>query len=106
MIDLCAIPTGHTYLVDCTHCGPLGTVDRVLLHTYAYQHMTEHGIEMPTEPCCDCGYNYAHITGHPGDRATCTDCDWTADGIFADHMAHHHHLDTRHTWDLVMGDKR
>lgn len=103
MIDLTCAADGHGYLVDCNECGPLGHVDRTLIHTYAYLHLTYHGIDMPHEPTCACGYNYAHVTGHPDDHATCNECDWHARGIFADHQAVHHHLDTSHTWALMMG---
>lgn len=106
MIDLTAIPTGHGYLVDCTECGPLGIVDRVILNTYAYQHLASHGVDVPTdEPTCECGYNYLHPTGDPGDTVRCLDCTWVGAGAFADHAAHHHYLDTSHTWELTMGTK-
>lgn len=107
MIDMKCVPTDdHQYLIDCTECGALGFVERVLVHTYARAHLESHGVDMADEPCCECGYNLLHPTGHPQDRATCQQCGSAWAGEYADHQAHHHWIETQHIWSLEMGDKR
>ena len=104
-MNLTAVPDGHTYLLDCDERGPLGVVDRTVLHHAAYLHLLDHGIEAPMTPNCECGYDYARVTGHLKDHATCTTCTWESYGLFADHQAHHHYLTTQHPWALKMGDR-
>lgn len=105
-MNITAVPDGtHTYLMDCDECGPLGVVDRAVLHHTAHTHLHAHGIETPPMTECSCGYDYDRITGHPQDTATCTRCTWTMHGKYADHSGHHHYLDTGHIWDLAMGNK-
>lgn len=104
VITLAAVPEGHGYLVDCSECGPLGIIEGHLLPGYANDHLTAHGLAMPISgPICTCGYDYANTTGHAKDLAACTDCTWSSAGIFADHLAHHHHLETKHIWVLTIG---
>lgn len=101
-MNITATPTGDTMLIDCDECGPLGAVDHRHTHQTITGHLSTHGIDTPPEVCA-CGYNWAQVTGHPHDEARCNDCDWNTYGMFADHAAVHHHLDTRHTWALTMG---
>ena len=108
-MNLRAIPLdddNHQFWLDCDECGPVAIVDRIAVHGVATLHMASHGIETPPMVQCGCGYDYCQITGHDHDRAYCTQCDWQAYGMFADHQGHHHHLDTGHVWQITMGDKR
>jgi len=107
-VDVRAIPlTPTTYWLDCNHCGPLEVVTNQLMKTVAYAHLRSHGLDtpeeepMPTVPCT-CGYDYAQPTGADTDKAHCTECSWTAHGMAADHLGHHHYLDTQHPWRLVV----
>lgn len=105
-MNLIAIPDGdHAFLMDCDECGPLGVVEQAVLHHAAYLHLLDHGIEPMIPNQCTCGYDYDHTTGHAKDHATCTRCEWTMSGLYADHSGHHHYLDTGHTWHLTMGQK-
>jgi len=104
-MNITAVPTDNLMLIDCDECGPIGAVEPKDTHVAITGHMTVHGITAPPE-ICGCGYDWSQITGHPGDIARCLTCEWTAYGMFADHRASHHYLDTRHPWGLTMGDTR
>jgi hypothetical protein len=83
-MNICAVPDGdHSYLIDCDACGPLGVVERTSLHHAVGLHLLDHGIEPPLTNHCDCGYDYARVTGHRLDHATCNNCDWECYGMFA-----------------------
>jgi hypothetical protein len=101
-VNITATPAQDNMLIDCDECGPLGVVTPLEVHPVITGHLAAHGIDTPTE-VCDCGYDWANVTGHPHDQARCNDCDWSTYGLFADHQAAHHHLETRHTWALTMG---
>jgi hypothetical protein len=48
-ITLIAIPTDDTLTLECSDCGPLGTVTEPDLHDTAILHMAEHGIHATME---------------------------------------------------------
>jgi hypothetical protein len=105
-VNITAVPDGnHNTLLDCDECGPLGVVERSSVGHAVAAHLIDHGIEPPLTNTCECGYDYARITGHNLDHATCNDCGWESYGMFADHQAVHHFIVTHHTWSLLMGDK-
>jgi hypothetical protein len=105
-VNIIAIPDGdHGFILDCDECGPLGAVERTSLRSTANLHLATHGVITPTSPLCSCGYDWTRITGHALDHATCNTCPWDHRGVFADHEAVHHWLDTHHTWHLLMGDR-
>ena len=104
-VDVRAVPlTPTTYWLDCNQCGPLEVVIRPLVKHAAFEHLRSHGVETPEEAVthipCQCGYDYALPTGDDTDSATCTVCSWTAYGMAADHLGHHHYLNTGHAWLL------
>lgn len=108
-MNLRAVPLdddNRQFWLDCDQCGPIGVVDRIAVHGVATLHLTAHGIDVPPMVHCECGYDYTRVTGHDLDHATCTECGWQAYGMFADHQGHHHYLDTQHTWQITMGDRR
>lgn len=102
-MNITATPSGNDMLIDCDECGPIGSVNATDTHNAITGHLVTHGIIAPPQ-ICGCGYDWSQITGHPHDHAHCLQCDWTQDGMFADHAATHHWRDTQHPWALTMGN--